>query len=91
MSKRKKKESIGAADEQVISLPDRATSARSLPAHNWHAHWLTVQEFSRVMGRDPQTVYWWLHNGTLAEFGIPVWQTRCGRLHSGRTFIQNIY
>ena len=69
----------------------RVSSARGIPVHNWRAHWLTVQEFSRMMGRSPSTVYDWVGDGTLAEFGIPVWQTRHGRLHSGRTFILNIY
>lgn len=65
--------------------------AERLPAYNWRAHWLTVEEFARVMGRRPQTIYWWLRTGTLAESGIPVYQARGGRLHSGRTFIQNIF
>jgi len=72
--------------------PDRASSCSSsrLPVHNWRAHWLTVQEFSRMMGRPPDTVYKWLRTGTLAEFGVPVMQFRSGRLHSGRTLIRNI-
>ena len=74
----------------VIVDTDHASSSRGVPTHNWRAHWLTVGEFSRMMGRDPQTVYTWMRNGTLAEFGIPVCQFRCGRLHSGRAFIQNI-
>jgi hypothetical protein len=68
-----------------------ATSARSVPSCSWRAHWLTVREFSRMMGRHPQTVYSWIENGTLAEFGIPMCQFRQGRMHSGRTFILNIY
>lgn len=75
----------------VATESDHAASARLIPDHNWSAHWLTAQEFSRVMGRRPQTVYTWLRNGTLAEFGIPVCTFRCGGLHSGRTFIQNIF
>lgn len=70
---------------------DHATFARSVPVHNWRAHWLTVVEFSRVMGRRPPTIYEWVHDGTLAEFGIPVCQFRGSKLHSGRVFIQNIY
>ena len=62
-----------------------------VPAYNWRAHWLTATEFARMMGREPQTVYKWLRNGTLAEFGVPVIHFRNGRRHSGRTFIQNIY
>lgn len=65
--------------------------SRLIPDHNWHAHWLTVSEFSRMMGRSPWTIQTWIRNGTLAEFGIPVWQMRCGRPHSGRIFIQNVY
>jgi len=73
--------------ETMIS-PD---SPRSVPAHNWRAHWLTAQEFARVMGRRPQTIYSWLRNGTLAEFGIPVYCHRFQRVHRARIFIQNIY
>jgi hypothetical protein len=76
---------------QTEATSDRGSSARGVPPYNWRAHWLTVTEFSRMMGRRPQTVYWWVGNGTLAEFGIPVCQFRHGGLHSGRTFIQNIY
>ena len=67
------------------------TSTQTIPAHNWSAHWLTVSEFSRMMGRKPSTIYEWIGEGTLAEFGIPVWQIRSGRLHSGRVFIFNVY
>lgn len=70
---------------------DHASSARTVPVHNWRAHWLTVSEFSRMMGRRPTTMYKWIGDGTLAEFGVPVMQFRSGRLHSGRTFILNIY
>ena len=76
---------------QIETISDHGSSARGVPPYNWRAHWLTVTEFSRMMGRRPQTVYWWVGNGTLAEFGIPVCQFRHGGLHSGRTFIQNIY
>jgi hypothetical protein len=75
---------------KVEDMSDRSSAAR-LPVHNWRAHWLTAQEFARMMGRPQPTVYRWLRNGTLAEFGIPVCQFRQGRLHSGRVFIQNIY
>jgi hypothetical protein len=74
----------------VTEVNDHASSARGVPAHNWRAHWLTVNEFARMMGRAPDTVHWWIRQGTLAEFGIPVYQFRNGRLHSGRSFIRNI-
>ena len=80
--------------EPAVENRDRsllASSSRSVPVCNWRAHWLTAQEFARVMGRRPQTVYAWLRDGTLAEFGIPTYQLRCGRPHSGRIFIQNIF
>jgi hypothetical protein len=70
---------------------DLASSARSVPLCNWRAHWLTVAEFSRLMGYHPQTVYWWLRNNTLAEFGIPTMQFRGTRSHCSRSFILNIY
>jgi hypothetical protein len=69
---------------------DRASSARSVPSCPWRAHWLTVAEFSRVMGRRPRTIHDWVEDGTLAEFGIPTYQVRRGR-HLSRTFILNIY
>ncbi len=75
----------------LVEDQDHASSARSVPTCNWRAHWLTVNEFSRMMGRDPQTVYKWLRIGTLAEFGVPTYQFRHGGLHSGRVFIKNIY
>lgn len=74
----------------IVESTDRSSSARSVPVHNWRAHWLTVQEFSRMMGREPDTVYKWIRNDTLAEFGIPTMRFRHGRLHSGRVFIQNV-
>ena len=73
------------------SVEESASSARLVPSCNWRAHWLTVQEFSRMMGRRPQTIYSWLRDDTLAEFGIPTCQFRHGKTHSGRVFIQNIY
>lgn len=77
--------------ETTDEIETKPTSATRLPVHNWRAHWLTVNEFARMMGREERTVYNWLRDGTLAEFGVPVCQFRHGRLHSGRTFIQNIY
>jgi len=77
--------------QQVEKASSSGTSARSVPAHEWRRHWLTAQEFARMMGRPPATVYSWIGDGTLAEFGIPTMQFRLGRRHSGRVFIQNIY
>ena len=88
---KKVKDTVVVTSMPTTRVNDHASSARSVPTHNWRAHWLTAQEFSRMMGRHPQTVYWWLKHGTLAEFGIPVCQFRGGKLHSGRVFIQNIY
>lgn len=75
---------------QAKEIPDHASSARGVPPCNWRAHWLTVNEFARLMGRRPFTVHGWIRSGVLAEFGFPICQFRCGGLHSGRTFIQNI-
>jgi len=88
------------SEQDVVAEPepdpstilDRPSSSRlSIPSHPWRAHWLTVAEFSRVMGRCPTAVYNWIDNGTLAEFGIPMCHFRTGRRHSGRVFILNIY
>ncbi len=97
--KRKVKEMAATiTPEPVAELHERPSSDRLVPSsdrlvptYNWRAHWLTTQEFARVMGRRPQTVYAWLRDGTLAEFGIPSYQIRGRRPHSGRTFILNIY
>ncbi len=81
------------AHHPVEAVSDRGCTGSSarVPTCNWRAHWLTVAEFSRVMGRRPQTIYSWINNGTLAEFGIPSCQFRHGRVHSGRVFILNIF
>ncbi len=79
------------APVQVEELPDHASSSRLVPTYNWRAHWLTVAEFSRMMGRAPDTVHGWVRQGILADFGIPVYCTRGCKLHSGRVFIRNIY
>jgi hypothetical protein len=72
-------------------VPVREGAAtRRVPPHNWRGHWLSVSEFAFAMDRHEQTVYKWLRNGTLADFGVPVVQFRRGQLHYGRTFIYNI-
>lgn len=76
---------------EIVEADESPTHRSSVPPHNWNAHWLTVREFSRVMGRSEHTVNWWLRNGILADFGIPVCRFRCGRMHSGRNFIRNIF
>jgi hypothetical protein len=91
MRERTEEMATAPAPAPITESLDHASSARSITTYNWRAHWLTVREFGRMMGRDEQTIYKWLRNGTLAEFGVPVCQFRHGRLHSGRTFIQNIY
>ena len=85
-----KKDSVESTTDYA-ALPPTASSARSVPLHNWRAHWLTVVEFSRLMGREPVTIHKWVRDGTLAEFGVPVMHFQPGRRHSGRTFILNIY
>lgn len=84
-------DTVAGATPESKNDPSAHLSSARVPVHNWRAHWLTVQEFSRMMGRRPFTVHWWLRNGTLAEFGIPVYRVRDGRLHSGRAFIRNIF
>jgi hypothetical protein len=82
------------AEPTVVRSEENATpssSSRSVPVHNWRAHWLTANEFARVMGRSPWTIHTWVRNGTLAEFGIPVYRFRQGGVHSGRIFILNIF
>ena len=89
MRKREQEMETPAAELPVPAHPQ--VPVRLVPTHTWRQHWLTAGEFAKLMNRHEQTVYSWLRNGTLAEFGIPVYQCRRGRLHSGRTFICNIY
>ena len=77
--------------ETTEQIEEVLPPARLVPTYNWRAHWLTANEFARMMGREPVTIYKWIKNGTLADFGVPVMHFRRGRRHSGRTFIQNIY
>jgi hypothetical protein len=81
----------GEGMQPTIQVQEVKETDRLVPTYNWRAHWLTVNEFSRMMGRAPDTVHWWLRNGTLAEFGIPVYRVCGRRRHLGRVFIQNIY
>jgi hypothetical protein len=46
------------------------------------SYWLTLTEFARVMGRPERTVRQWAQNGTLVEFGLPVWCISTGRFHN---------
>jgi hypothetical protein len=45
----------------------------------WTRQWLTPREFAHLMGRPERTVQEWAHNGTLVEFGIPVFCVSRGR------------
>ncbi len=78
------------AEAPVEESLDHASSVHGVPEHNWRAHWLTAVEFARMMGRRPKTIYGWVEDGTMAEFGIPICRFRHGKTHSGRVFIQNI-
>ena len=76
---------------EVGTIPDPVSSARGVPPCSWPGHWLTIQEFSRLMGRQPSTVYGWLANGTFKDFGLSVYEFRLGRKHSARFFVRNPY
>lgn len=76
---------------QTEATSDHGSSARGVPPYNWPGQWLTVMEFSRLMGRRPPTVYEWLANDVLSSFGISVYVFRSGRKHSARFFIRNPY
>jgi hypothetical protein len=75
----------------VETIPDPTFSARGVPSCSWPGHWLTIQEFSGLMGRQPSTVYGWLANGTFKDFGLSVYELRLGRKHSARFFVRNPY
>jgi hypothetical protein len=72
---------------------DAAKPARvpAIPQCSWSGHWLTIVEFSRLMGRKPPTIYEWIREGTLSEFGIATYEFRFGRKHSARIFVRNPY
>jgi len=53
---------------------------------NWYGHWVTTEEFARIMGRPHRTVQEWAANGTMVEFGIPVYRVTTGRCNT-RHFI----
>ena len=77
--------------DKAVEKKEDSSSAAFVPICNWRAHWLTADEFARVLGRSHWTVQRWLREGTLTEFGIPIMQFRHGRRHSSRTFIRNIF
>ena len=78
-------------DVDRIELSYTLASALHLDPGEVLSSVVSAVEFARMMGRQPRTVYDWVENGTLAEFGIPICQFRHGKSHSGRVFIQNIY
>lgn len=56
---------------------------------NWDHHWLTVAEFARMMGRSTRQVRYWTSNGTLLEFGYPVYCVSPGRFNRHTFYILN--
>jgi hypothetical protein len=62
-----------------------------VPAHAWVGHWLTIEEFARMMGRRPQTVYKWIRQNSMMDFNISTYEFRIGRKHSARIFVRNPY
>jgi hypothetical protein len=41
--------------------------------------WITVPQFARLMMRSPQTVYRWLYEETISEFGYRAFRDPMGR------------
>lgn len=41
--------------------------------------WITVNQFARLMMRRPKTVYRWLYEGTIPEFGYRAFRDANGR------------
>lgn len=50
------------------------------------SQWLTVQEFARMMGRCDRQVRKWTSDGTLIDFGYPMYVFGTGRFNR-RTYI----
>lgn len=41
--------------------------------------WITVNQFAQLMFRKPKTVYRWLYEGTIPEFGYRAFRDAQGR------------
>ena len=52
----------------------------------WHLHWVTVQEFARIIGKDPRIVRYWIIDGTITQLGFPIYRICHGRFNT-RSFI----
>jgi hypothetical protein len=81
------------ANELASDISKNVMAGRpsSVPPHQWVGHWLTISEFSRLMGRAPRTGYNWIRTGILPEFGISTYEFRMGKKHSARIFVRNPY
>ena len=53
---------------------------------DWHMHWVTVQEFARMMRKSPQIVRHWIQDGTISDLGFPIYRISHGRFNT-RSFI----
>ena len=90
----RKDRSVIAVAQEPVKLPGEdliASRPSFIPPCSWVGHWLTISEFSRLAGRPLQTVYYWVREGTLSEFGISTYEFRFGRKHSARVFVKNPY
>jgi hypothetical protein len=83
-------ESQSSRPRPIVPIRDdveaRASSTRD-SSHSWKGHWLSAREFATMMNRHEQTVYSWVADGTLAEFGIPVCKFSGRRPHTARLWI----
>ena len=68
---------------------EHASAARGALSHSWKGHWLSAREFATVVNRHEQTIYSWIADGTLAEFGIPTYKFQGKRPHTARLWILN--
>ena len=41
--------------------------------------WITVNQFARLMHRSPKSIYRWLYEGTIPEFGYRAFRDPMGR------------
>ena len=45
----------------------------TVKSYTWDHHWLTIREFARMMGRSERQVENWTNDGTLFDFGFPIY------------------
>lgn len=62
----------------------RSSTLSEFPRPPWsngdRKDWITVRKFSEFYGRHPNTIYRWMRDGTLSEFGFRWYQDFKGKV-----------